>query len=91
LGNHAINDDIKLNWGLGYIQRSEELGPRESRYLGFEVDLGATFQILDNVSFETQFGYLWNGDALRFRNANNTRWQRPDGTFAWVNALTVSF
>jgi hypothetical protein len=91
LGNHAINDDIKLNWGLGYFQLSEEWRRGDGRYLGFEVDVGATFQILENVSFETQFGYMWNGDVYRFRSADGRRWHRPDGTFAWANVLAVTF
>jgi hypothetical protein len=83
LGNHAINDDIKLNWGLGYLMLAKAPIDSWSKSVGFEVDLGATFQILDNLSFESQFGYMFNGKALRD--------PKPDGTFAWLNVLAVTF
>jgi hypothetical protein len=77
LGNHAINGDIRINYGIGYFrlvflpaQGYDANGnvrtyPNRSKSLGVEVDLGATFQILDNLSFETKFGYMFNGSAYR--------------------------
>jgi hypothetical protein len=85
LGNHAITDDIKLNWGIGYFRLVEEQFRNQDRYLGLEVDLGFTFQILENLAFETQFGYMWNGPAYDIGN------RKVDNTFAWANFLTVSF
>jgi hypothetical protein len=95
LGNHAITDDIKLNWGLGYFrlveayryQGEDDKLHTSGKYLGFEADLGLSFQILENLTFETQFGYMWNGDAYKWINGN----RRPEGTFAWANFLSVSF
>jgi hypothetical protein len=110
LGNHAINDDIRLNYGLGYFRlvslpyTSDVLRagngpggavPNRSKSLGFEIDLGATFQILDNLSFETQFGYMFNGSAHRYSeyDVNNVAWYgpKPKDTFAWANVLAVTF
>jgi hypothetical protein len=95
LGNHAINDDIKLNYGIGYFRLVESWhnninGFRQSKDLGFEIDLGATFQILDNLSFETQFGYMFNGSAYDGWN-NNGVWSNAKDTFAWANVLAVTF
>jgi hypothetical protein len=108
LGNHAINDDIKLNYGLGYFRLVSMpfdtraiLGNRanRSKSLGFEIDLGATFQLLDNLSLETQFGYMFNGNAYRSSTyaddgANNpvaVYGPKPKDTFAWANVLSVTF
>ncbi|MDR1109743.1 MAG: hypothetical protein LBP92_03350, partial [Deltaproteobacteria bacterium] len=117
LGNHAINDDIRINYGLGYFRlvsvpfnhRPDDWNgpngvydsgiPNRSKTLGFEIDLGATFQILDNLSFETQFGYMFNGSAYRQswyeQDANNdpiaVYGPKPKDTFAWANVLRVTF
>jgi hypothetical protein len=87
LGNHAINDDIRFNYGLGYFGLVSKQYVNQSKNIGFEVDLGATFQILDSLSFETQFGYMFNGSA--YKAAVNDR--SPKDTFAWANVLAVTF
>jgi hypothetical protein len=113
LGNHAINDDIRLNYGLGYFRLvslpytndwlragigPNGATPNTSKSLGFEIDFGATFQILDNLSFESQFGYMFNGNAYkqsqyRVINGNITAVYapKPKNTFAWANVLSVTF
>ena len=42
---------------LGYTSQDKELG--------FEIDLGFTFQLLDNLKFTSAFGYMFNGDAYK--------------------------
>ena len=37
----------------------------QSKDLGWEVDLGLRVQLLDNLSFATTFGYMFNGDAYK--------------------------
>jgi hypothetical protein len=44
-------------------RRARRGKPNRSEALGVEIDLGAAFQILDNLSFEAQFGYMFNGGA----------------------------
>lgn len=77
----------------------------QDKDLGFEVDLGFTFQLLDNLSFSTAFGYMFNGDAYKqlkgYRwnetNAANgdgnikARWQDADDSYVWFNSLTFAF
>ncbi len=43
----------------GYRYKNQE------KDLGIELDLGFTFQLLDNLSFNTTFGYMFNGDAYK--------------------------
>ena len=51
----GIYDDT---WAVtGYTSQAQDLG--------FEVDLGFSFQLLDNLSFTTAFGYMFNGDAYK--------------------------
>ena len=37
----------------------------QDKDLGFEIDLGFTFQLLDNLKFTSAFGYMFNGDAYK--------------------------
>jgi hypothetical protein len=95
LGNHSVTDDIAFNWGVGYFALVEpyawnnERGSNTSKSLGWEIDLGATFNLLDNLTYETQFGYFFNGDA--FDRWNGQTWVQAKDTFAWLNVLAVSF
>jgi hypothetical protein len=111
LGNHQITPKIKLNYGIGYFRLVEpnarfnldRLGEEDwltqSKDLGWEIDVGVTFQILDNLSFETQFGYMFNGkafDAAVFDDAGADRlhvvgWHKAKDTFAWSNVLAFTF
>jgi hypothetical protein len=94
LGHQAITDAIRLNYGIA-TYRMVNAYPNESKNLGFEIDLGATFSLIDNLSFDSQFGYMWNGDAYK-ANYNNAgidlgRLDDPKDTFAWINTLIVTF
>ncbi|MDR1165508.1 MAG: hypothetical protein LBO66_06480 [Deltaproteobacteria bacterium] len=104
LGNHEITPDIKLNYGIGYFRLVEPgwkvdsaSGGYYGRYegkkdLGWEIDLGATFQILDNLSFETQFGYMFNGGAYDINVlGSGNGWNSAKDTFAWANVLAFTF
>jgi|GEM_PF-1362224 len=37
----------------------------QSKDLGWEIDLGLRIKLLDNLTFATTFGYMWNGDAYK--------------------------
>jgi hypothetical protein len=77
MGNHAFTDDISINYGIGYFRlvslppfalaaNGDVIhSPNTSKSLGVEIDLGATFQILDNLSFSSKFGYMFNGSAYK--------------------------
>jgi hypothetical protein len=102
LGNHQITPEIKLNYGIGYFRLVHPTfaydvtnGEREqSRDLGWEIDLGATFQILDNLTFETQFGYMFNGKAFDVPLYDGGTYignAHAKDTFAWANVLAFTF
>jgi hypothetical protein len=95
LGNHSITDDISVNYGLGYfslVKSSFIVGPNNTlvkgkRDLGIEIDLGFKFNLLERLTFETQFGYMFNGDA--YKGATDARSSKD--TFAWLNVLQLNF
>ncbi|MDR2350915.1 MAG: hypothetical protein LBF41_09900, partial [Deltaproteobacteria bacterium] len=107
LGNHPINPQILFNYGVGYFQLanpSYELVITDpgntykarKKDLGWEIDVGFSFELMENLSFETQFGYMFNGRALDnyTPNADPTKegtWIDIDDTFAWANVLAFSF
>jgi hypothetical protein len=99
LGNHEITPEIKLNYGIGYFRlvhqniakRVNDQWVLQSKDLGLELDIGATFQILDKVSFESQFGYFFNGSAFDYCDTTNHTWRTAKDTFAWANVLTFNF
>ncbi|MDR2353844.1 MAG: hypothetical protein LBF22_11970 [Deltaproteobacteria bacterium] len=100
LGNHEITPEIKLNYGIGYFRlvnpnyavlKNNGQFTLQSKDLGWELDIGATFQILDSVSFETQFGYFFNGSAFDYYDRDYDIWRSARDTFAWANVLTFNF
>ncbi len=62
-----------------------------SHDLGWEVDLGMTYQIMEGLSLNSEFGVLFTGDAFDY-------WSPVDGQdhdwgniYRWVNTLTYEF
>jgi len=54
----GLLDPTKNQWtATGYTTQSKDLG--------YEIDLGFSFQLLDNLAFTSAFGYMFNGDAYR--------------------------
>jgi hypothetical protein len=100
LGNHEITPEIKLNYGIGYfrlvnpnyaVRKKNDQFALQSKDLGWELDIGATFQILDSVSFESQFGYFFNGSAFDYYDREHDIWRSARDTFAWANVLAFNF
>jgi len=81
--------------GASYVDQDKDLG--------FEANLGFSFQLLDNLSFVTSFGYMFNGDAYKSLRGYNYAvdaagnesikavWDDPDDSYVWYNTLTFSF
>lgn len=110
-GRHAATDWLTLDWAAGYAARvktesdnrwvtNNVTRPNEYTYagkdLGWEVDLGLTLDLLDNLQFSTMFGYLWKGDAYAQAigyNPNGTpiMGEATDDSHVWLNTLTFSF
>ncbi len=76
----------------------------QDKDLGFEFDLGFSFQLLDNLAFTTAFGYMVTGDAFKTlkgynevassvagTTAGQAVWEDGKDTYTWYNTLTFSF
>jgi hypothetical protein len=94
-GDHSFTKDVKIHFGLGYFRLvnprdTHQVNGRDvenSKELGYEFDLGVIAKLLDNVSFESHFGYFVNGDAFKDYDTG----QKAKNTYAWANALIFTF
>jgi hypothetical protein len=95
LGNHSFTDAIKFNYGVGFFELVEELYIGQNKDLGVEIDVGVNIQLLDNLTFETQFGYMFSGKAYKnyvgLDGNGNEVFHDAKDTYAWLSALTFSF
>jgi hypothetical protein len=59
--NFMVSDKLSLNSALGYVQADKELAGWDDE-MGWEIDLGASYKLLDNLTYSANFGYLDTGD-----------------------------
>lgn len=84
---------LKLMTNFGYIGDTTKHGDtfgRDSKdddSIGWELDVGAQFQIYPNLFFNTTFGYMWAGDAFDEQELG-TNIHDP---WAWMSTLTFIF
>ncbi|MDR1083448.1 MAG: hypothetical protein LBP22_00985 [Deltaproteobacteria bacterium] len=94
LGNHNFTDTIRFNWGIGHFRLVEQVFPGQSKEIGTEIDVGIRIGLMKSVTFESQFGYMFNGKAYERNDgtADNPRWTADaKDTYAWLNALQFAF
>jgi hypothetical protein len=60
-----------------------------SHGLGWELDLGATYEIIEGLSLNSEFGVLFTGDAFDYETATGDEDWGP--IYRWVNTLTYEF
>jgi len=84
---------LKLMANFGYIGDTSENWDTFGRdasdddSIGWELDLGAQFQIYPNLYFNTTFGYMWAGDAFDEQTGGNN----INDPWAWISTLTFIF
>ncbi len=59
-----LTEKLALHAALGYAEVDEEPAGREDD-LGWEFNLGAAYNLLDNFVYEARFGYMAGGDYFR--------------------------
>jgi hypothetical protein len=92
LGNHNFAKNIRFNWGIGAFRLVEETYRGQSKDLGVEIDVGIRVGLLQGVTFESQFGYMFNGEAWENGiQGNAASYRDAKDTYAWLNALQFSF
>lgn len=57
-------EDLGLHGALGWAKAADEVQGVDSDY-GWEVDLGASYKLLDNLTYNLHFGYLASGDFFK--------------------------
>jgi hypothetical protein len=61
--------------------------------LGWEIDIGVTYEIMEGLSFNSEFGILFTGDAFDYRALGLGGGPSKDfpNIYRWVNTLTYEF
>jgi hypothetical protein len=62
-----------------------------SDQLGWEIDLGATYEIVEGLSFNSEFGVLFTGSAFDYRDPTTGERKSWGEVYRWVNTLTYEF
>ncbi|MBU0945042.1 MAG: hypothetical protein KJ804_15185 [Proteobacteria bacterium] len=80
-------EKIGLHGALGYAMAAAEMEGFDNDY-GWEVDLGASYKLLDNLTYNLHFGYLASGDF--FKGNNDLGYDANDVTLLYNN-LSMTF
>jgi hypothetical protein len=104
VGRYAIdgNGTPVNNWNAYYMHPMNYFGGSSGNYyapaglsddLGWEIDVGVTWDIMEGLSFNSEFGVFFPGDAFDYRRWNGTDWEREswDEIYRWTNSLTYEF
>jgi len=62
-----------------------------SHELGWELDAGATYQIMEGLSLNSEFGVLFTGNAFDYMNPATGAVSEWGPIYRWVNTLTYEF
>jgi hypothetical protein len=66
--DYKASDKLTLHGALGYALADEEAAGWDDDY-GWELNVGAAYKLLDNLTYEAHFGYLDTGDFFKEGNA----------------------
>lgn len=73
LGVHAdfaVNDKLALHSAIAYAEADEAPANVDDEY-GWEIDLGVSYKLMDNLTYAVDFGYLVTGDYFEGVNGVN--------------------
>jgi opacity protein-like surface antigen len=92
IGKHAINDELSLSYNIGYFSLAKAFyypgtDIKKKKSLGWEIDLGVEWKVLERVTLDSKVAYMFNGNAYKDGPTDRS----PKDTFAWANSLTFSF
>jgi hypothetical protein len=101
VGRYAINSvgAPQPNWNAFYGHPMNYVNPGGTVYmpasvsdqLGWEIDLGATYEIMEGLSLNSEFGILFTGSAFDYRNTATGEREQWGPVVRWVNTLTYEF
>jgi hypothetical protein len=90
LGVHAdfaVSDKLSLNSALVYAEAEADASGVDDE-LGWEIDLGMSYALLDNLTYQMDFGYLMAGDWFEETAADN---MDAEDVYTLTHRLTMEF
>ena len=90
LGVHAdfaVSDQLSVNSALVYAMAESEQSGWDDEY-GWEIDLGMSYELMDNLTYQVDFGYLVTGDF--FEGAAGSGLDAED-VYTLTHRLTMEF
>ncbi len=84
--DHQCTDLLTLHAGVGYAMADDEPAGRGDEY-GWEADLGASYELMENLRYEAHFGYLNIGDFFDGDGAH----EDVDDIYLLTHHLTMTF
>ena len=79
--------DVKASYTVAQADKDGSSKNWQSKSIGGELDLTATYKIYDNLSYMVGFGYLWAGDWFKGTSSGAT----VDNDYLVTHKLTLSF
>jgi hypothetical protein len=79
--------DLKASFTGAQAERPGATSNWQSKGIGRELDLTATYKIYDNLSYMVGFGYLWAGDWFKGTNSGAI----IDNDYLLTHKMTLSF
>ena len=79
--------DLKASYTTAQADKDGASANWQSKNIGSELDLTATYKIYDNLSYMVGIGYLWAGDWFKGTNSAAT----VDNDYLITHKLTLSF
>ena len=86
-----LNDTLTLRGALGQAWTNEDDYSGGKDDLGFEVDLGLTWEIMDNLTYKADIGYLDEGDEILSGTTLLSHAGDGDSTYALYSEVSVKF
>jgi len=68
--DYPVSDKMSVNSviGTGWLDQEEAIANDLEDHMGWEIDLGMKYMLLDNLTYSLNFGYFDAGDALTDEN-----------------------
>ena len=82
----AMSPQMSLSGELGYFAANEEASGWDDDY-GMEAGIGLSYKIMDNLTYNAHFSYLWTGDYFK-EGALNTK---TEDVWLLAHALSMKF
>ena len=60
-GSFAVSDSLSVNSAIAYAQAEDEQTGWDDEY-GWEIDFGVVYDLMENLTYQVDFGYLMTGD-----------------------------